>query len=123
MKNRIYLLFLFVLVISGLFYMFGNKADVELEETKNAIMSVFDVEKDLEKNSFNKSVLGKSYLFNGVVTDVEGSSITVDSVLVVYLTNYSKQMKKGDLVKVRSQFTGYDELLELIKMNKGIILN
>lgn len=63
----------------------------------------------------------KIILIEGKISEIEDNGVTINNKVFCQLPN-TKSLKKGDFIKVKGLFIGYDELFELIKLDQGSIV-
>ncbi|MEX0314872.1 MAG: hypothetical protein AB3N18_11885 [Allomuricauda sp.] len=63
-------------------------------------------------------------LTSGEVTEVEKNSVTLDDkVLVNFITAPLSKVEKGSHISIKGRCIGYDDLLELVKIDQATITN
>ncbi|MFD0862374.1 hypothetical protein ACFQ1M_09135 [Sungkyunkwania multivorans] len=125
--KRIAFIILIVIIVLffGYRYLYQEHRDVAQE---NAIYSVSAVTLGKEFTENNTAATAK-YLdqtigVSGVVTEVDAEGFTLDNTIYCKLldVSFNSQSLKGSL-QVKGRCIGYDELLELVKLDQVTILD
>ena len=123
--KKLFLIAIVLLVIAGYFgYNYVMAAPKNIQTSKadyNLTSKLFSDEFAKDMQVSEKKYTDKVIEINGKITEVEERGITINNKVFVKLEN-TKELKKGDTIKVKGLFIGYDELFELIKLDQGSIL-
>jgi len=92
-----------------------SKADYSL--TTQSFSNEFTKNMQLSEKKYTDKVIE----INGEITEIEDQGITINDKVFVKLES-TKKLKKGENIKVKGLFIGYDELFELIKLDQGSVL-
>jgi hypothetical protein len=124
-KLKIILLFAGILIVGFLSYsyiMTGGARDLE-KETSEFSVSASDVFGEFSSNSqiATTKYLNKAVEITGEVTNVTENVITLDGKVSCQL-QVSEQVMLNSQVKIKGRVTGYDDLLEELKLDQCLIL-
>jgi hypothetical protein len=125
-KLKIILLFVAILIIGFLSYnyvMTGGARDLE-NETSEFTVSASEVFSEFSANSqmATTKYLNKAVEITGKVTNVTDNVITLDQKVSCQL-QVSEQVALNSQVKIKGRVTGYDDLLEELKLDQCLIVN
>ncbi|WP_338408108.1 hypothetical protein [uncultured Flavobacterium sp.] len=124
-KLKIILLFAVILIVGFLSYsyiMTGGARDLE-KETSEFSVSASDVFAEFSANTemATKKYLNKAVEVTGKVTSVTDNVITLDGKVSCQL-QVSEQIVLNSQVKIKGRVTGYDDLLEELKLDQCLIV-
>jgi hypothetical protein len=124
-KLKIILLFVAILIIGFLSYnyvMTGGARDLE-NETSEFTVSASEVFSEFSANSqmATTKYLNKAVEITGKVTNVTDNVITLDQKVSCQL-QVSEQVALNSQVKIKGRVTGYDDLLEELKLDQCLIV-
>jgi tRNA_anti-like len=124
-KFKIILLFAVLLIIGFFSYnyiMTGGARDLE-KETSDFSVSASDVFGEFSSNSETATTkyLNKAVEITGKVTNVAENVITLDQKVSCQL-QVSEQVVLNSQVKIKGRVTGYDDLLEELKLDQCLIV-
>lgn len=88
-----------------------SKVDIEIKATEFA--KEFSANEKIATNKYQEKVVE----VKGKITSVEKNSITIDGKVTCGFEN-SIELNKGDQVKVKGLFIGFDEMFEEVKLDK-----
>jgi hypothetical protein len=117
---------LLVVLIIGLFsynyVMTGGGRDLEKEKSEFN-MSAVDIFADFSANAemATKKYLNKAVAITGKVTNITENVITLDGKVSCQL-QVSEQVNLDSQVKIKGRVTGYDDLLEELKLDQCLIV-
>lgn len=125
-KKATFVLIVFLAIVGGfLAYNYVMKAgsrDLEKEESEFSIAAarVFD---DFASNSelASKKYLNKAVEITGIVTDVNQEIITLDGKVSCQLQSISN-VKLNSKVIIKGRVTGFDDLVEEVKLDECLIV-
>ena len=115
-----------VVIIIGLFSynyaMTGGGRDLEKEKSEFN-MSAVDIFADFSANAemATKKYLNKAVEITGKVTNITKNVITLDGKVSCQL-QVSEQVNLDSQVKIKGRVTGYDDLLEELKLDQCLIV-
>ena len=118
-----------IVVIIGLvllyLYLYKGHRDIGSEDATAILGSteiVSQFSKDQEKATTD--YLNKVVVVSGDVTDIDASGITLnDAVYAILLdTGLTNEISMNSNLKVKGRCIGYDELLEIVKLDQCILL-
>lgn len=125
MKKKVVLLgSLFFAIFIGYRYMCQEHRNISSED------EIFhDTATVLKQYFYNNSsegdnkYLNKTVVVYGEVSEVEGNAITInDDVYCVFDKNVNESIM-GKYIKIKGRCIGYDELLEVVKIDQSVLLN
>ncbi len=124
-RLKIILLFAVILIVGFLSYsyiMTGGARDLE-KETSEFSVSASDVFGEFSSNSqmATAKYLNKAVEITGKVTNVAENVITLDGKVSCQL-QVSEQTTLNSQVKIKGRVTGYDDLLEELKLDQCLIV-
>lgn len=129
MTKRTYLFFGLVFTVlllgSGYFYLYKGHRNIGEEDVDYSLTC------EQFKREYRNGIvittakyLDKVIELEGKVTDVENSSLILDSVVLCYADSITmSQVRLGTIIKVKGRSIGYDELLEYIKLDFTTLVN
>lgn len=124
-KLKIILLFIVVLIIGLLSYNYiltGGARNLEKETAEfsvsaNAIFGEFSANSEKATTKY----LNKAVEIGGKVTNVSENVITLDGKVSCQL-QVSEQVNLNSQIKIKGRVTGYDDLLEELKLDQCLIV-
>lgn len=124
-KLKIILIFSVTLIIGFLSYsylMTGGARDLE-KETSDFNVSASDVFAEFSANAemATTKYLNKAVEITGKVTNVNANVITLDGKVSCQL-QVSKQVVLNSQLKIKGRVTGYDDLIEELKLDQCLIV-
>lgn len=124
-KLKIILLFAVILIVGFLSYnyvMTGGARDLE-KETSQFSVSASDVFAEFSANGeiATKKYLNKAVEITGKVTNVTDNVITLDGKVSCQL-QVSEQVMLNSQVKIKGRVTGYDDLIEELKLDQCLVV-
>ncbi|MEE9348883.1 MAG: hypothetical protein V3U80_02425 [Flavobacteriaceae bacterium] len=109
------------LLIFGYFgYNYVMAAPEEIATSKaDFTLNTIDFSKEFSTNQAlaDKKYAEKVISLNGKVTEVEPDGITLNKTIYCKLKS-TKSINVGDTIKIKGLFIGYDELLEIVKLDQ-----
>lgn len=124
--KKIIIFILIILAISGYFgynYVMAVPDDISKSKADFKI-SASDFAKEFSVNEKNATAKyqEKVILVSGSITSLENNSITLDGKVTCGFEN-KVALKKGESVKVKGLFIGFDEMFEEVKLDKCSLVN
>lgn len=121
MKKKILLIVLILAILGGYFgYQYVMAPPKNISNSKADFKSIsLDLASEFEKSEATATTkyTEKVIEVKGIVTAVENNNITLDNkVNCGFESNVN--LKKGDQVKVKGLFIGFDEMFEEVKLDK-----
>ncbi len=125
MKKKIILYLILVIAIIGYFgysYIMAPPKDINKAKSDFQI-NAKDFAKEFSENENTATIKyqEKVVTVNGTVTATENNSITIDNKVTCGFEN-KIDLKKGDQVKIKGLFIGFDEMFEEVKLDKCSII-
>jgi hypothetical protein len=124
MKKKLIYLALLLLVIAYFGYNYvmappkdiaSSKSDFKISATNFA--SEFTESEKIATAKFQEKVI----TVKGEVTSIENNSVTLDGKVTCGFENKT-DLKKGDQVKIKGLFIGFDEMFEEVKLDKCSVI-
>lgn len=127
-KQKIILFLISVVVLSviiGYNYMYKDHRDISSEEASfNTTADLLIKEYASDIDTSVKKYLDKTIQVKGKVTEIEQGSFTINNAIVCYTDSIIiKQIKNNFEILVKGRNIGYDEILDLIKLDQVTIIN
>ncbi|NVK52300.1 MAG: hypothetical protein HWD85_05145 [Flavobacteriaceae bacterium] len=128
LKRKYILISILLLALSliiGYNYIYKEHRNISEEKaaftvTSEAIFKEYNSDVD----SATKKYLDKTIKVSGTVTEIDADNFTLDNAVVCYANKeILKKITKKSSLLVKGRNIGYDELLELIKLDQIIIIN
>lgn len=107
-------------------YVFNSKHRNIAEEKATVVLSAGELHSDFTKNEIlaTTNYLDKVVEATGKITSVEGNDVVLnDGVQVSFNALNLKEHKEGEALTIKGRCVGYDELLELVKIDQAILIN
>lgn len=124
--KKIVLVIIILLIACGLMYTYVYQSHRDIQEEKAAhTLEAITLAKEFAEDQevASEKYLNKTIVVYGKVTELEDSAISVSE--AVYAT-FDKELENPPImesnVKVKGRCIGYDELLEVIKIDQAAIL-
>ncbi len=115
---------LVVLVAGGIYiYMYKPHRDIQSEAAAFTI-SASSIAKEFsdDANIAVDKYLNKTITIKGTVSEMEETGITLENTVYCMFDQKVENIKKGTTLSLKGRCIGYDELLELIKIDQCTIL-
>ncbi|MFK5958670.1 MAG: hypothetical protein QM495_07335 [Lutibacter sp.] len=123
-KHFIYLAVVGLIVSLGYSYIYKNHRNIQNEEAI-FIITTEQIFNEFQTNIIvaNNKYLDKVIIISGNITSIDSIKIELNNKLMSYLIeNHSNSIKVGDEITIKGRCIGYDELLEIVKIDQCIIL-
>ena len=107
-------------------YVFNSKHRNIAEEKATVVLTANELHTDFSKNESlaTTNYLDKVVKTTGEITAVEGNDVVLnDGVQVSFNAVNAKTHKEGATVTIKGRCVGYDELLELVKIDQATLIN
>lgn len=109
----------------GYNYIYQSHRDIESEKAEFTVNAT-ELAKEFSENQevSSKKYLNKTIIVEGELTEIEENSITISEAVYCSFdsnTDFSNQ-NVGTQLKIKGRCIGYDELLEVIKLDQATIL-
>lgn len=125
--KKIVIVIVFLLIACGIVYtyVYQSHRDIQEEEATHIVDGItmvkeFVVNQDVASEKY----LNKTIVVSGEVTEIEEKAISISEAVYVAFDNVleEKEPKIGTKVKVKGRCIGYDELLEVIKIDQAAVI-
>ena len=105
-------------------YIYKGHRDIQSEEaafTMEAKAFASEFSKNQEEAS--KKYLNQTVVVTGQITEVEDEGVTLgETVYAALNTTSASSLKTGDQIKLKGRCIGYDELLEVVRLDQCAII-
>lgn len=126
--RKLFFVISMILLLSGIIgynYMYKEHRDISNEK------AIYQLESKAFINEFSGSIdttvakyLDKTISLKGKVTEIEKDNFTLENTIVCYTDSTTlAQIIKNKVINVKGRSIGYDELLDLIKLDQVTIIN
>ncbi len=126
-RKGIYIISLIIVLSLVVGYNYMYKSHRNIEEEKVVFQTkakVLQKEYGRDINTATKKYIDKTIEVSGKITEIDIGNFTLDNAIVCYADkNTLQKIRLLDDVWVKGRSIGYDELLELIKLDQVIITN
>lgn len=127
-KRKLLITISIAILLSGVIgynYMYKSHRDIS-EEKAAFVLTSSELTKEFtaDMEASIKKYLDKTIELNGRVTEIEKDNFMLDNTIVCYTDSITiTQLIKNKLINVKGRSIGYDELLDLIKLDQVTISN
>ncbi len=127
-KRKLLITVSIAILLSGVIgynYMYKSHRDIS-EEKAAFVLTSSELTKEFtaDMEASIKKYLDKTIELNGRVTEIEKDNFMLDNTIVCYTDSITiTQLIKNKLINVKGRSIGYDELLDLIKLDQVTISN
>jgi len=122
-KRRRLLIAVSLLLMGGYFaynYMYKDHRDISTETSKFEISAPYLLERFKKDDA--ESLLNATMSVDGIITQTEEGTVTLDSSVQCQLIDGSKGLVKGNKIVIKGRCIGYDDLFEVVKLDQGTIV-
>ncbi len=114
------ILLLALIGVIGYNYLYQDHREITTEQpkaelTSDSILELF--KKDAANNLLNATVSVK-----GIISEIDGSSLTLDDKVSCSFTELSMNLIIGDSAVLKGRCIGYDDLFEIVKLDQCSII-
>ncbi len=121
-KALIALIILLVVTYIGYNYVMATPKDIQTSKADYSLdSSIFSKEFTTDLVASEKKYTKKVVSLKGKITEVENDGITINKTVYCKLDK-TTGLKVGNQIEVKGLFIGYDELLEIIKLDQCSIV-
>lgn len=124
MTKKILLGLSLLLAIASSVYLYTYKGHRDISsETADYVVTISELKKEFTSNGSlaYAKYQDKTIELTAQITTIDGESIGVvleDKVFATFKDSLPKNIAKGKTLKIKGRFLGYDELLEIFKMDQ-----
>ncbi|WNH13185.1 OB-fold protein [Thalassobellus suaedae] len=124
MRKIIIFIFIILLTIIGYNYLYQDHRDINSEQTDFSLTATTLLnEFSINPNASEKKYLNKTIEINGSITEKNSDNLTIDDkVFCLLLNNTQNILENNSPIIVKGRVIGYDDLLELVKLDQCTIL-
>ena len=122
-KRRRLIFALALLLLGGYFlydYVYKDHRNISAEVSKIEIVAPYLLERFKKDDA--ASLLNATLTVDGEITQTEEGTITLDSSVQCSMINGTKGLVKGDKIVIKGRCIGYDDLLEIVKLDQCTII-
>ena len=123
-RKLIVLLVLILLAFAGYKYLYQDHRDIKKEQAE-FVVSTSSITKEFFQNVIEaeKKYLNKTIQINGTITEVNEKDITLNNTIFCQFSNEINSIQKiNNTITIKGRCIGYDDLLELVKIDQSIII-
>ena len=122
-KKIVFLIVILVLVVgayTGYKYLYKDHRNITkevaiLETSATQLQAQF-------QNDLAVEILNKTIQVSGIVTEIEGKTLTIDEKVHASFSNDLTTVQLGNTVYIKGRCIGYDDLFELVKIDQAILI-
>ena len=126
MKRKLtVLLVMTILAFAGYKYLYQDHRDIQKEQSE-FVVSSSSIANEFSQNTIKaeKKYLDKTIEINGIVTEVNETDLTINSsVFCQFNSVINSSINIKDTITIKGRCIGYDDLLEIIKIDQSTIIN
>jgi len=113
-----------ILISSYAIYSYVYKEHRNIAEEKvDYKMSVQQLGNTMRTSDTAEALIDKVIQTNGIITAIEQNSVTLnDMVQVDFDQDYMNQLSQKSTITIKGRCVGYDDLLELVKIDQATII-
>lgn len=128
MKRKIASLIFLIAVVTGFFtynYIYKEHRNIAKEEALFFDKAMnFHSDFVLNSDEFNTKYLDKVIKIEGEITEFDNISLVLDKkIYVVFNDSLKPQIDINDFAIIKGRFVGYDDLLEVLKIDQATVID
>lgn len=113
---------LIILIGYGYFYLNQSHRNIQEEEVKYTVTSS-ELERSFRNPGAKMNIADQVIQTKGKITAFDEKSVTLDKkVEVRFLKKLPAGLEKGGVVTIKGRCVGYDDLLEVVKVDQAILI-
>ena len=123
-RKWIITLILLLIVFLGYKYIYQDHRDIQKEQAEFVVFST-SITKEFLQNSMEaeKKYLNKTIEISGVITEITENDITLNNnVFCQFSSKITTLFTTKDSITIKGRCIGYDDLLELVKIDQSTII-
>ncbi|MCH7525671.1 MAG: hypothetical protein IIC74_11940 [Bacteroidetes bacterium] len=123
-RKWIITLILLLLVFLGYKYIYQDHRDIQKEQAEFVVSST-SITKEFLQNSMEaeKKYLNKTIEIRGVITEITENDITLNNnVFCQFSSKITNLFTTKDSITIKGRCIGYDDLLQLVKIDQSTII-
>jgi hypothetical protein len=101
-------------------YLYKDHRDITTESSQLEIAAPYLLERF--KSNDAEELLNSTITVVGMITQIESAAITLDSNVFCSFNSELKNLKINDRVSIKGRCIGYDDLLEIVKLDQCILI-
>jgi len=122
-KKIVFLIVMLVLVVgayTGYKYLYKDHRNIT-KEVAVVETSAAQLQEQFQNNAA-EALLNKTLTVTGIVTQIEGKSITIDDKVHCSFKYEMKGVQVGDEIHLKGRCIGYDDLFEIVKLDQSTLI-
>ena len=123
-RKWIITLILLLIVFLGYKYIYQDHRDIQKEQAEFVVFST-SITKEFLQNSMEaeKKYLNKTIEISGVITEITENDITLNNnVFCQFSSKITTLFTTKDSITIKGRCIGFDDLLELVKIDQSTII-
>lgn len=113
---------LIILIGCGYFYLNRSHRNIQSEEVKYTVTSS-ELEESFTKSGPKNDIADQVIQTKGRITALDEKSVTLDKKIEVrFLKKLPAGLEKGREVTIKGRCVGYDDLLEVVKVDQALLI-
>lgn len=113
---------LIILIGGGYFYLNQSHRNIQEEEVKYKVTSS-ELEESFKRSGSKTNIADQVIHTRGIITALDEKSVTLDKkVEIRFLKKLPAGVEKGMEVTIKGRCVGYDDLLELVKVDQALLI-
>lgn len=113
---------LIILIGFGYFYLNQSHRNIQNEEVKYTVTS-FELEESFRRSGPRTNIADQVIQAKGRITALDEKSVTLDKkVEVRFLKKLPAGLEKGREVTIKGRCVGYDDLLQMVKVDQALLI-
>ncbi|WP_373518431.1 hypothetical protein [Pricia sp.] len=113
---------LIILIGCGYFYLNQSHRNIQKEEVKYTVTSS-ELAESFRRSGPKTDIADQVIQTKGRITALDEKSVTLDKkVEVLFLKKLPAGLKKGKEVTIKGRCVGYDDLLEVVKVDQALLI-
>lgn len=123
-RKLIVLLVLILLAFVGYKYIYQDHRDIQKEQAEFVVTSNY-IANEFFQNPIEteKKYLNKTVQISGTITEINENDITLNNTVFCQFANtINSTLKTNDIITVKGRCIGYDDLLEIVKIDQSTII-
>ena len=124
-KKIVTIVLIFLLLFLGYNYLYQDHRDIQ-NENPEFNLNADEISQKFIRNSelATSQFLNKAIIISGVVTEINETNITLNNSIFCSFNNIIQtDIRVSDGIKIKGRCIGYDDLLELVKIDQCNLIN
>ena len=123
-RKRIILIAILLLAFAGYKYIYQEHRDIQKEAAEFVLAST-TIANDFSQNTTEaeKKYLNKTIEISGVVTEINQKDLTLNNrIFCQFNDTRNNTLNINDSITIKGRCIGYDDLLELVKIDQSTVI-